>query len=84
MKQEEERRLKLISQLEARSPKIHLDASDPWAYNDQSDDDDVVVQKEVGIEMVGALRESNTIDHSMKGLNNPAEILLGEAQPKAS
>ena len=81
MKQEEERRLKIISEIEARSPKI----SDPWAYSDKSDDDDVVIQKEsAGFEMVEALRESNTIDHPMKGLNNPTEISLREGGPKNS
>jgi len=58
MKQEEERRLKLLSQIEDSRPKFQRD---PWAYDDESDDEDVVVQKEIrNIEMVEALRESNT------------------------
>jgi hypothetical protein len=61
--------------MEASRAKIEMEDQDPWAYNDESDedDDDLVVQKETtsNIEMVEALRESNTIEHCLKGLTNP-------------
>lgn len=43
IKQKEERRLKLVSEMEASRTKIEFENQDPWAYNDESDGDEVVV-----------------------------------------